>query len=87
LHSVSIRPHEHGWLNLAVVHRRLGETELARLADNERQLLAKNPNAKSPGVEQLIEWVDPQTFAARGSHQQDWPEPAAAKPSTNPARR
>jgi tetratricopeptide (TPR) repeat protein len=87
LHSVTTRPHAEGWHNLAVVHRRLGETDLARLADNERQLLAQNPAAAGSSATQLIRWVDPQTFAARGSHQQDWPEPAAARSPANPERR
>jgi tetratricopeptide (TPR) repeat protein len=90
VHSVSTRPHAQGWQNLAVVHRRLGETELARLAENERELIAKNPAAAPrAGADQIIEWVDPQIFAARGTHQQDWPAPAAAAatPTSSPPRR
>jgi tetratricopeptide (TPR) repeat protein len=90
VHSVSTRPHAQGWQNLTVVHRRLGETELARLAENERDLLAKNPSAATPaGADQFIQWVDPQTFASRGTHQQDWPSPttAAASPNSSQPRR
>jgi tetratricopeptide (TPR) repeat protein len=90
VHSVSTRPHAQGWQNLAVVHRRLGEPELARLAEHERELLAKNPAAAPhTSADQLIEWVDPKTFASRGTHQQDWPAPAtaAASPSSSQPRR
>lgn len=68
LHSVSLRSHAPGWHNLAIVHERLGETELARLAENERQLLAQRPTppAAAPVDEKAIEWVDARTFAAHG---------------------
>ena len=39
LHSVTIQSHAEGWHNLAAVHRRLGETELAVQAENERRRL------------------------------------------------
>jgi tetratricopeptide (TPR) repeat protein len=90
VHSVSTRSHAQGWQNLAIVHRRLGETQLANLAENERELIAKNPAAASrAGVDPFIEWVDPQTFASRGTHQQDWPAPtaAAASPASSQPRR
>ncbi len=90
IHSVSTRPHAQGWQNLAVVHRRLGETELAKLAENERELIARNPTAATrAGADQFIEWVDPTTFASRGTHQQDWPAPTAAatSPSSSQPRR
>lgn len=68
LHSVTVQPHVEGWQNLATVHRRLGEAELARLADNERQLLARQQSATATNSENKVTWVDPKTFAAaRGS--------------------
>jgi hypothetical protein len=67
LHSVSLRPHVEGWHNLAIVHERLGETELARLAENERKLLEEKPAPTAVAATgKQIEWVDPQTFAAHG---------------------
>jgi len=87
LHSVSTRPHVEGWHNLAIVHERLGEAELARLAENERQLLAGQPAAAKTSAEKLIEWVDPQTFAAHGGREPGWPQPTAAKKPTNQVRR
>jgi tetratricopeptide (TPR) repeat protein len=62
LHSVSIQPHAAGWHNLAIVHQRLGESELARLAENERRLLGQKSAGSPAGG---IEWVDPRTFAAQ----------------------
>jgi hypothetical protein len=90
VHSISTRPHAQGWQNLAIVHRRLGETELAKLAENERELIAKSPAAAPrTSTDQLIEWVDPTTFASRGTHQQDWPAPttAATSPTSSQPRR
>ncbi len=66
LHSVTIQPHEEGWHNLATVHRRLGETQLAQLADNERQLLAAKSPPATTRAEQAVTWVDPWTFANSG---------------------
>jgi tetratricopeptide (TPR) repeat protein len=68
LHSVTIQPHVEGWHNLAAVHRRLGETELAQLAENERRLLASKPPARgassaASSAEKIVTWVDSQTFA------------------------
>lgn len=64
LHSVTVRPHAEGWHNLAIVHQRLGETDLARLAENERQLLAGRPGDKKPAGGPRIEWLEPARFAA-----------------------
>jgi hypothetical protein len=80
LHSVSIQPHAEGWQNLAIVHQRLGETELARLAENERQLLMQGQAAGQLSDAKLIEWVDPKTFAARSDKDAGWPSPTAAHP-------
>ncbi len=67
LHSVTIQPHIEGWHNLAAVHRGLGETALADLAENERQKLAsQSQRTTAAGDEKLVTWVDPRTFAASG---------------------
>ena len=41
LHSVSVRPQLESWHNLAAVHRRLGEEDLSRRAEHERDLIAR----------------------------------------------
>ncbi len=67
LHSVTIQPHVEGWHNLAAVHRGLGESKLAELAENERQKLAvKGQGSIAAGDEKMATWVDPRTFAASG---------------------
>jgi hypothetical protein len=86
LHSVTVQPHVEGWQNLATVHRRLGEAELAQLADNERQLLARQQPATATNSENKVTWVDPKTFAAaRGSDsgQSSPPARTAAAASSN----
>ena len=86
LHSITIQPHVEGWHNLAIVHRRLGETELAELAENERRLLASKQPADA---DKLVNWVDPRTFASSGSQEPGWHAPTsttAALPS-NPTQR
>jgi hypothetical protein len=86
LHSVSIHPHVEGWHNLATVHRKLGEAELAKLADGERLLLAQREGrAPSPAAD-LIRWVDPQTFAAAAGPDARGPQ-ATARSTTPPSRR
>ena len=80
LHSVATRPHVEGWHNLAVVHARLGEHELAQRADYERQLLASqqgNPGGtKSPLGE--VQWVDARSFASHGVSDQTTASVASA---------
>jgi tetratricopeptide (TPR) repeat protein len=70
LHSVSVRPHAEGWQNLATVHRQLGETELARLAENERQLIAARPTPRMSAGGVRTTWIDPRQFAAQSAAQE-----------------
>lgn len=81
LHSVATRPHLEGWHNLAVVHARLGEPDLAQRADYERQLLASqqglSKDARSP-LGDVVQWVDPRSFASHGVSDQTT---AAAAPA------
>ena len=70
LHSVTVKPHAEGWHNLAIVHRRLGEMDLSRLAENERQLLAGRPGDKKPAGGPRIEWLEPARFAAQAATQE-----------------
>jgi tetratricopeptide (TPR) repeat protein len=64
LQSVSIRPHAEAWHNLAVVHRRLGEADLAQRAEHERDLAANQPGSARVTGENGVRWVDAKTFAA-----------------------
>lgn len=85
LHSVTLHPHAEGWHNLAIVHRRLGEEGLARLAEHERQL-ASQRKASSDESDATIRWVDTKTFAAAGPDAVAGPEPAAAARSRSAIR-
>ena len=91
LHSVTTRPHAEGWHNLAVVHERLGEAELARLATHEYQLASRQPGQPKTTGESRVQWVDARTFASSGSTEWPSPQPArpqtAGRPSTNISRR
>ena len=60
IRSVSISPHPATWHNLAVVHGRLGETQLARQAQARADAAGK-PSA-SPSAPN-VQWVDAATFA------------------------
>src|SRR5947209_6576071 len=64
VHSITVHPHVEGWHNLAVVHHRLGETDLAQRAESQRQLLAQQSAKSADGAGDTVRWVDPKTFAA-----------------------
>ena len=66
LQSVSIRPHAEAWHNLAVVHRRLGEADLANRAEHEWQLTRREAGRESPATDARFQWVDPKAFAGSG---------------------
>jgi hypothetical protein len=66
----------------------LGETELAKLAENERQLLAAQQGVGSaPLSASAITWVDAKTFAASGAGQTLAPQPATARSPAASERR
>jgi tetratricopeptide (TPR) repeat protein len=78
IHSVSIQPKVEAWHNLSVVHKRLGEEELAKRAEHERELLAQRVPATT-SVAGNIEWVDAKTFAARTPGEAPWAENVASQ--------
>jgi hypothetical protein len=79
--SVMIHPHRQGWNNLAIVHRRLGETELAQRAEAEVKLFDKQQGQDATANE-AVRWVDAKTFAASGGDT-NWPATVAANPTMN----
>jgi hypothetical protein len=86
LHSVTVHPHVEGWHNLAVVHQRLGEADLAVRAEHERDLVAKR--AESPSVAKnpdAVRWVDAKTFAASRAADVPWRENADKELAASPA--
>lgn len=89
-HSIAIHPHIAGWQNLAEVHRRLGEADLAKLADSERLVLAQQTAKQPTAAGEMIHFVDPKAFAASGNADVPWTADAtatAAAPGTGPTRR
>jgi tetratricopeptide (TPR) repeat protein len=82
--SVSLRPHRAGWQNLAFVHSRLGETDLAAKAEHEWKLLDQQ-NQRSPGDDtDMVRWVDSRTFAASPGGDVHWPASMDTKTATAP---
>lgn len=80
--SVAAEMRPEAWRNLAVVHRQLGEEDLARLADDEHRRMAASAPA-SRAASGRVEWVPPQTFAGQPAQApQDRAQPVV-KPSAN----
>ena len=74
--SVSIRPHAEAWHNLAVVHHRLGEADLARRAEHERDRVSRQAGGAAVATDHAVRWVDAKTFATsagdvQGNRKQD----------------
>jgi hypothetical protein len=63
LASVTSRATPSAWQNLASVHERLGETDLASRARYEAQLMSGKTPTTDGG--QSVQWVDATTFAAQ----------------------
>ena len=80
IHSVTVHSNLEAWHNLSVVHRRLGEADLAQKANAEWQLLAKQTGKTRSDANEMVRWVDPQTFAAGNVADARWPASTAAKP-------
>ncbi|MHC4180908.1 MAG: hypothetical protein ACYSWU_25710, partial [Planctomycetota bacterium] len=78
-YSLSLHPQAAGWRNLAVVYRQLGQTALARRADqlSESALRAEIARRRAFGnpSQHPVRWMDPATFA-----QQRTGTPAAESP-------
>lgn len=73
--SLAVQPQRETWQSLANIHHRLGEEDLARKAEYERDLLVGQP-AKSRASQSAVQWVDPPTFARLGSSsstESPWP--------------
>jgi tetratricopeptide (TPR) repeat protein len=83
VHSVTMHPHIEGWHNLAVVHRRLGESELAERAEAEWLQLAQKTAKSTTGAGDMVRWVDPKSFASTGGR--DLQAPAEQRYAVTPA--
>lgn len=86
IRSVSISSQPTAWQNLAAIHVRLGEHDLARLAMNERDLAREELGLGGTAnrLEEKLIWVSPEKFQGAISRA---PATAAKPPSRGPARR
>ena len=84
VHSVQVQPQVEAWHNLAVVHERLGEADLATRAAYERELLAQRMPAPSLASGN-VEWVDAKTFAAHSPGEVPWEESVVRRSTAGPS--
>jgi tetratricopeptide (TPR) repeat protein len=88
--SVNARSHAEGWQNLVIVHRRLAEPDLARLAEQELIALTGKPAPAAPtSGRPPVQWVEPKAFAAAGQPD-SWEgsaSPVASQPRGTSTRR
>jgi tetratricopeptide (TPR) repeat protein len=92
LHGLAISATPAAWHNLAVVHDRLGEADLATKARYEMQL-AKRSTGLPLGAAPRVQWLDPDTFAQaspenmrRGDSPATAPAAAPVQPAPRAAR-
>jgi hypothetical protein len=91
-HSAAAAPLATTWQNLAIVHMRLGEADLAMQAKVQAQSLARLGRT---GANPIVHCVDPETFARTRpasnspppTAQAPAPTPEAAKPNGEPVSR
>ncbi len=63
--SVMARPHVAGWQNLAEVHRRLGQIDLAKRAEYEKEILVRNLQQAPLPSDSPVAFVSPEVFTAQ----------------------
>jgi Tfp pilus assembly protein PilF len=83
LRSLQARPSSQAWHNLATVHERLGETDLAQRAQHELNVLTAKSTTANPSTSgPAIEWLPPERFAQTAGH--DGQPTPASPPATEP---
>jgi tetratricopeptide (TPR) repeat protein len=89
-HSLSLSPQSVTWHNLAVVYGQLGQTALARQADQEAAALQQAEIARrriSTGTaNNSVVWIDSQTFAQTSGNTPSSPGAAPQPAQTQPAK-
>ena len=70
--SVNTRSHAEGWQNLVIVHKRLGEQQLATLAEQELAALGGKTALAANGQKPAVNWLDNKSFSATGEKGQSW---------------
>lgn len=94
LHSVRSAPQPTAWRNLAIVHHRLGELDLANRADWESRKVVIASQKGRASIEAkprqdvsvpLVEWVDPATFVKTTNITSGVPLPAPQRAARAPS--
>lgn len=82
--SLMVHQQPHVWRNLAAVHERLGQAQLAALARGESAAMASRaaaaPAPSPREVQQVVHWVDAKAFAQTSEPSADLQPPSAAQP-------
>jgi tetratricopeptide (TPR) repeat protein len=82
LHGVSQHSDPAAWHNLATVHERLGESDLAQLARHEHEFASRQ--AAAVPEDRRVQWLSPESFVDRTGP--GAPDPAIAAGSGDPRR-
>lgn len=85
LQSLRVHSDASAWQNLTAIHLKLGEHDLAQLADHERRLLLNLPSSgttSTVGGAPTVQWVDPRAFAGPPEDVLPAPQPAAQDPAS-----
>jgi hypothetical protein len=81
-HSLALHQQPATWCNLAVVYQRLGQPALAQRAAGQATILQQaelaRRKAPSPASNDVVLWVDPQTFASTSTNTPNSPGAALA---------
>ncbi len=75
--SLRTQPRPETWHNLAIVHQRLGEGDLAQRAEWERAQLAGPASPQTSAIASGVQWIDPSQFARQSM-------PPGAQPNNIP---
>lgn len=88
-HSLSLCRQATGWQNLAVVYGQLGQTALAVRAGRQATLLRQTEIARrqaaAASANEVVRWVDPQTFAQTSTNTRVSPGAAAPASAVGPS--
>jgi len=83
--SVNAKAHPEGWQNLVIVHRRLGEEQLATLAEQELvAMTGRSVPAAPAGTKPPVTWLEPKAFATSGRQTDSWESPTAPNSPAGP---
>jgi tetratricopeptide (TPR) repeat protein len=81
-HAITVSPLPQTWQNLAVIHHRLGEAELASQSKANWQIMRQQNEALSSQAadQKLVQWVAPEAFAGQTALPQSVPPVQSVRP-------